>query len=583
MFQRSHPFKLGEFNGGIEKSNKRKRENQDEPESITPKLKQVNLTKCVETNSRKKVNKAVIRFVVGTGSPFSVVEHPDFQHLLNVCGGNIPPNRKQLMDELHESFCAMVEELKDNLKNISTVCVTADCWTVFKRSYLGMTVHWIDPVTMERKSMGISCKRILGRHTYDILADAIESILEDYGIKNKTKMIVTDNGSNFTKAFRIFGAPDEPEPTDDNIPSTSSEDFDESELETCVEINDILDANEDARRLPPHHCCTAHTLNLLATKDAEEALTSPSYKRISRQVLAKCQVLFNKQNMSTLAADIIFKHLGRYLVVPGATRWNSLFDSLQLLLSKVEKLDDICRDLGVPLFKKPSETDFLKEYCQVLEPVATALDILQGEREIFMGYLLPTLKCVRTTLVDQDGLEYCQPLRNALIAGFDKRFSHLLSKSEFRLSAFLLPKFKLDWLEEERPLAREDLLEVIKKELRKNHVPQPGENSDAVGKKQSKMDSFFSKVVKNSANLEVTAAAEGELLQYLHNSDGPSSLSPLMKKVFIQYNTAVPSSAHCERMFSCAGLLFSERRGRMADLSFEQQMLLKFNRCFEKD
>lgn len=580
MFQRSHPFKLEEFNGGIEKSNKRKRA--DESDSITPKLKQVNLTKCVETSSRKKVNNAVIRFVVGTGSPFSIVEHPDFQHLLNVCGGNIPPNRKQLMDELHESFCAMVQELKDNLKNIATVCVTADCWTVFRRSYLGMTVHWIDPTTMDRKSMGISCRRILGRHTYDILADAIESVLEDYGIKSKTSMIVTDNGSNFIKAFRIFGTPDEP--SDDNIPSTSSEDIDESELETCVEINDILDSNEDAGRLPPHHCCTSHTLNLLATKDAEEALTSPSYKRISQQVFAKCQVLFNKQNMSTLAAEIIFNHLGRYLVVPGATRWNSMFDSLQLLLTKVDKLDDICRDLDVPLLKKPSETDFLKEYCQVLEPVATALDILQGEKEIFMGYLLPTLKGVRAALLDQYGLEYCQPLRNALLAGFDKRFSNLFSKAEYRMSAFLIPKFKLDWLEEEeRPVAKDGLLDIIKSEISKNQVPKPGEMSGAVGGKQSKMDNFFSKVVKNSANLEATAAAEGELLRYLHNSDGPSSLSPLMKKLFIQYNTAVPSSAHCERMFSCAGLLFSERRGRMADLNFEQQMLLKFNKCFQKE
>lgn len=508
LFQRSHPFKLEEFNGGIEKSNKRKRGDQDGSESITPKLKQVNLTKSLEVNSRKKVNNAVIRFVVGTGSPFSIVEHPDFQHLLNVCGGNVPPNRKQLMDELHESFCAMVQELKNDLKNVSTVCVTADCWTVFKRSYLGMTVHWIEPVTMERKSMGISCRRIFGRHTYDILADAIESVLEDYGIKDKTIMIVTDNGANFTKAFRIFGAPDEPiannnpstssdnnpSTSSDDNPSTSSEDLGELELETCVEISEVLDANEDAGRLPPHHCCTAHTLNLLATKDAQEALTSPSYKRISRQVLAKCQVLFNKQNMSTLAAEMIYKHLERYLVVPGATRWNSMFDSLQLLLSKVDKLDDICRDLGVPLFKKPSETDFLKEYCQVLEPVATALDILQGEKEIFMGYLLPTLKCVRTALLDQDDLQYCQPLRNALIAGFDKRFSHLFSKVENRMSAFLLPKFKFDWLEEEeRALAREGLLEIIKKELRKNQVSQHGEASGAVGKKQSKVDSFFFK------------------------------------------------------------------------------------------
>lgn len=65
-----------------------------------------------------------------------------------------------------------------------------------------MTVHWLDPLTLERQSKGLSCRRIHGRHTYDVLAEAIEAILDEFEIKSKTTMMITDNGSNFLKAFR---------------------------------------------------------------------------------------------------------------------------------------------------------------------------------------------------------------------------------------------------------------------------------------------------------------------------------------------------------------------------------------------
>lgn len=70
------------------------------------------------------------------------------------------------------------------------------------RSYLGMTVLWLDSSTLERLSMALSCRRVHGRHTYDVLAAGIEAVLDEFSIKNKTSIMITDNGSNFLKAFR---------------------------------------------------------------------------------------------------------------------------------------------------------------------------------------------------------------------------------------------------------------------------------------------------------------------------------------------------------------------------------------------
>lgn len=67
---------------------------------------------------------------------------------------------------------------------------------------MGCTVHWIDHKTLERKSCALSCTRITGRHTYDVLAREIYKTLTKYKIEENTSHAVTDNAANFGKAFR---------------------------------------------------------------------------------------------------------------------------------------------------------------------------------------------------------------------------------------------------------------------------------------------------------------------------------------------------------------------------------------------
>lgn len=70
------------------------------------------------------------------------------------------------------------------------------------RSYLGITVHWIDSKTLKRGSAALTCRRMKGKHSYDVLAKAINSVFLEYHIQNKVCCTTTDSGSNFVKAFR---------------------------------------------------------------------------------------------------------------------------------------------------------------------------------------------------------------------------------------------------------------------------------------------------------------------------------------------------------------------------------------------
>ena len=44
--------------------------------------------------------------------------------------------------------------------------------------------------------------RLIGSHTYDVLAKALDAVHCDFGIEEKVIKTTTDNGSNFVKAFK---------------------------------------------------------------------------------------------------------------------------------------------------------------------------------------------------------------------------------------------------------------------------------------------------------------------------------------------------------------------------------------------
>ena len=99
---------------------------------------------------------------------------------------------------------------------------------------------------------------------------------------------------------------------------------------------------------------------------------------------------------------------------------------------------DICAALSLPPLVQ-QEVAFLREYTSVMEPVAQALDALQGDRNASLGFVLPTLKLLRTKL-NAVLLSQAKPLHAALLAGSNKRFGHLFNDTEFLLAAVSHPK-----------------------------------------------------------------------------------------------------------------------------------------------
>lgn len=109
-------------------------------------------------------------------------------------------------------------------------------------------------------------------------------------------------------------------------------------------------------------------------------------------------------------------------------------------------LSQICESLQKPKLKA-SEFEFLEEYRRVMEPLVKSIDLLQGEENCFLGFILPTLFQIIRTLHFLPHLVYCEPLKNAILSGIPRRFNHILnskndSSKSYVFATISLSKFK---------------------------------------------------------------------------------------------------------------------------------------------
>ena len=95
------------------------------------------------------------------------------------------PNRKALAIHLDKVYELMMSKIKGTLEAVCRVSTTADVWSVHNKSYLGMTVHWIDESSLMYQKAMIDCTHVIGWRTYDVLAAKIEEIHEQFGLSGK--------------------------------------------------------------------------------------------------------------------------------------------------------------------------------------------------------------------------------------------------------------------------------------------------------------------------------------------------------------------------------------------------------------
>lgn len=121
-----------------------------------------------------------------------------------------------------------------------------------------------------------------------MLAGTLDDIHSEYSISEKIIRTTTDSGSNFIKAFKVYG-------------EKSQEELIGGDLEAVTLVSE-----EDGEEV--------------VFRTSASALDM-SYKKLTLSTFAKCQALYNKTSKSTINAEIVQEECKLQFIQP---RWNSV-------------------------------------------------------------------------------------------------------------------------------------------------------------------------------------------------------------------------------------------------------------------
>lgn len=162
---------------------------------------------------QKQFEDDITKYIVHSMVPLRTVEDPFFIRIFKNLGLCDHDNSLQMIsrrtvgrriEELYETHITNIKKILN--EDTTYVCTTADVWSSRKRSFFGVTAHWIDNTSLERRSTALACRRFRGTHSFDKIAQLLHEIHLEFGLDSK-KIVATisDNASNFVKAFRLFG------------------------------------------------------------------------------------------------------------------------------------------------------------------------------------------------------------------------------------------------------------------------------------------------------------------------------------------------------------------------------------------
>lgn len=215
-----------------------------------------------------------------------------------------------------------------------------------------------------------------------------------------------------------------------------------------------------------------------------------------------------------------------------------------------------------------------------MEPIASAISRLEGEQNIYYGELLPTLLTIKRKLqgiADDSAFTSFHPLLKGLIKSLSDRFKDIFNVEKVGelavLAAFSYPKFKYIWLScftEEKQTKIRDII------MRKADEMTENENQNhceaAMERQLSDFYDFAApSVVDEPSPASTNVDVEIEIMKYIKDSRKDVEMLnsyPIIKKLFLKYNTPLPSSAPVERLFSYATLMCWSKFNRLTPKFF---------------
>lgn len=526
--------------------------------------------------SKSDIDELIMNLFILDFQPFRLVEMKGFRKLMNTAFPfYIIPSRKYFANNLlpgkYESLRA---EKMEEMKRVESVCITADMWTSCTcDSYMAITGHYINE-NGELTSVMFECVLLEGAHTSAYIAAEILSILEEWGVKDKVILAVSDNGANIKKA-----------------------------LENDLGLK--------------HFGCYAHTLNLAV----QEALSTPEITDLIERL--KQVVRYFKK--STLGWTKLKKYQEQAGKIPKRplqsvpTRWNSTYFMLQRLLEIKEEINSALSNLNVNIVRITStDWDACANICTILKPCVDVTKEVSAEKYITGSIVIPITTGLLSALDNINSNNYStigQNLLQDLISVLKRRFANLHRSRTFTKCMFLDPRFKLYF--EDQNLAdstKQNIIQLVTSLIHKEDdqavaaaptptvaaTPTPtlpatpstsASTTVAVELTTSVWAHYRARMLNIQPKGTATSRSILEVQRYLEEKNllPEEKISPLewwkerrniyphLFHLAMRNLNAMATSVPCERIFSACGRLINERRTRLGCRKVQQLMFLHQN------
>lgn len=502
-------------------------------------------------------DKKLIKFIVETNS-MSLIENTSFIDLFN--GSNLTVMNREAadgrIDQLYEEH---ENKIRDQLSKYDFLCITVDIWLINHKRYLGMSAHFINE-WFKRQAIAIACERIFENTDRN---SVIEKVYLKFNI-NKSKIVacITGNGRKVTVGLN------------DEL-NYSSQRIDQFMEEPIGAMKQEI----------------AYNLCQIAEVDIKNSIYADSFLGAQHtSLLNKCHILWNKSHVRK-SFDQIKQILGYPLKTPSPNSWSSYFDSLNHIFLEKDRLNILLQNLEVNDFFVETEICFLEEYILILQQIAIALNKLHEDSNQFYGYILPTLITLKVKfekLKNSENLKYTRNVLECCTQGLLTRFSDyfLLSNRDLEFMATVSsPNFKLRWFNVLKDSCPSNLLDIKNKFSSLAEIVLRDEFQSEIKAIKQESDNFFDfneKVQTSDGNNMFSTInilrnkIDLELIQYLDDPRVDLNMLesyPLIKKIFLRFNTPLSTSESVERLFAFNSFPYQN----LPDDLFEKIILLKAN------
>lgn len=214
-YEKMHPDQHAEFvaalsNGYLYRKRGRNSSGESDTSDGGPVKKQTSIKAIFKEKAQfdqTKARKLWTKFFIQDIVPNHLTDSVALREFCDFMNSNFRvPSRRTLTRDITRLGQETKVRLESLLDSISFVATTADSWSAHNRSFLGMTIHWIDSVTLKREKAVLGIKEICVRQTADYLAKALLDLHQEFGLTGKVVSTTTDNGANYVAAFKTMYA-----------------------------------------------------------------------------------------------------------------------------------------------------------------------------------------------------------------------------------------------------------------------------------------------------------------------------------------------------------------------------------------